>query len=65
MKAYYELQEAIQLAAKQNMERDILVGIADADEELQDWLEEAEWLLVNTGENYIPEDSSQEHICVK
>lgn len=64
-----EMAEAIALAAKENYERDVLVLGKD---ELGSWtkeqrlyLEEAEQILKETGENWMPDFPQHHHIIIE
>ena len=59
------LEEAVIKAAEQNFRVDVKRGLEKESEwgNLQDlYKEEARYLLVTTGENYLPENGETEHI---
>lgn len=63
------ISEAIELAAKENYERDVTVmGLEDTGpwEEVEKiYLDEAKYLLKNTGENWEPELPHHHYITIK
>lgn len=56
------LEEAVKLAAEENFSRDRRMGLSPRRSEMPVYLEEARELLLNTGENYLPEYSGHSHI---
>ena len=70
---YLPIEEAVSLAAKQNHQRDVRLGITDTDEEWEEitefekklYLSEARGLLEDTGENYYPEHDDHQLIILK
>lgn len=64
IRKYYPLKEAIELAAVQNLQRDIRLDLEEDESALDIYREEAKYLLKTAGENYLPEFPDTEHICV-
>lgn len=63
-----DVPQAVELAAKENFERDVLIGITKADEwpeQKEVYLKEAEFLFEAFGENWEPQFPHHHVIRVK
>lgn len=64
----YPLDEAVKLAAEQNIDRDIRAGLVlpyEKSQQMDKYLDEARHLLVTEGENHLPEYPDADHICTR